>query len=267
MDFGLEGRTALITGGSAGIGAAIGRLFAAEGCRVLVHGRREPTAAAEAERINAAGGRAVPVHGDLGSAEDTGALLAVVQELGPVDILVANAGPFSEHTFDEATDEDWLVSFQSNVLSVVRCARALAPRMRTRGWGRIITVTSRAAVTPRPNMVEYSAAKAAVLNLTVNLAQHLAGTGVTSNAVSPGVIATPGMRDMFERRAAAAGDDRPWSAIEADIASDYASNPVGRLGRTEDIAHAALFLASEASAYVNGATIRVDGGMTGTVNP
>lgn len=267
MDLGLHGRTALVTGGSGGVGAAIAESLAGEGCRVLVHGRRGETAAAQAELIVGQGGDAVPVSGDLGDAGETDAMLAEVDAAGPVDVLVANAGPFAEHTFGEASDEDWRGSFEDNVLSVVRCARALVPGMRERGWGRVITVSTRGAITPLPNMTDYSAAKAAVVNLTANLAQQLAGSGVTANTISPGVILTPGMRAMFEQRAAAADDHRPWEELEADIVSGYAANPVGRLGRPEDIAAAALYLASARADYVTGVTLRVDGGMTGTINP
>lgn len=267
MDLRLDGRTALVTGGSAGVGAAIAEHLAEEGCRVVVHGRRARTAAAQADRMVARGGAATAVHCDLADPEATASMLDVAGAEGPIDILVANAGPFAEHTFDAATDEDWLGSFQGNVMSVVRCVRPLLPGMRERGWGRIITVSTRGAVSPLPNMTDYSAAKAAVVNLTVNLAQQLAGTGVTANTISPGVILTPGMRDMFRRRAAAAGDHRPWEDLEAQIVADYAANPVGRLGRPEDVAAAAAFLASPRSDYVTGVTLRVDGGITGTINP
>lgn len=267
MDLDLQGRTALVTGSSAGVGAAIAEHLAREGCRVLVHGRRAATAAAQADRITRLGGDAEAVHGDLGAPSSTEAMLASVRGLGPVDILVANAGPFTEHTFTDADDDAWIGAFEGNVMSAVRCTRALVPAMRERGWGRVITVSTRAAITPLPNMTEYSAAKAAVVNLTVNLAQQLAGSGVTANTISPGVILTPGMREMFEQRAAAAGDDRPWPDLEADIVGGYAANPTGRLGRPEDIAAAALFLASPRADYITGATLRVDGGITGTINP
>jgi 3-oxoacyl-[acyl-carrier protein] reductase len=268
MDMRLAGRTALVTGSSAGIGAVIASQLAAEGCRVIVHGRDEGRVTLQAQQIRDAGGQADGITGDLSSREESEALLAeVVETVGPVDILVANAGPFSEHTFDEATEADFLQAFETNVLSVTRCVHALLPAMRARGWGRLITVSTRGVITPLTNMVDYSAAKAAVTNLTGSLAQHLAGSGVTANTISPGVILTPSMQQMFQQRADAAGDTRPWDELEADIVAGYAANPTGRLGRPEDIAAAAVFLASPRADYVNGTTLRVDGAITGTVNP
>ena len=267
MDLHLTSRTALVTGSSAGIGAVIASELAAEGCRVLVHGRDEGKVVRQVEQIRGAGGQADGVTGDIGDPGETEALLAEVVERGPVDILVANAGPFSERTFDEASDGDFLRAFETNVLSVVRCVRALLPAMRARGWGRLITISTRGVIAPLPHMADYSAAKAAVTNLTGNLAQHLAGTGVTANTISPGVILTPSMQEMFQQRADAAGDTRLWADLEADIVAGYAANPTGRLGRAEDIAAAAVFLASPRAGYVNGATLRVDGAITATVNP
>ncbi len=267
MDLGLVGRRALVTGSSGGIGAVVAAELAAEGCRVVVHGRDEGRVAARVARIRSDGGQVEGVTGDLGDAEATAALLAEVVEGGPVDILVANAGPFGERTFDEATEADFLRAFETNVVSVVTCVQALLPDMRARGWGRVITVSTRGVISPRPNMVDYSAAKAAVTNLTGSLAQHLAGTGITANTISPGVILTPGMQEMFQSRADAAGDIRPWEELEADIVTGYAANPTGRLGRPEDIAAAAVFLASPRADYINGTTLRVDGAITATVNP
>ena len=215
MDMLLAGRTTLVTGSSAGIGAVIASQLAAEGCRVLVHGRDGDKVTRQVEQIRRDGGRADGASGDLGNAAETESLLAEVVDRGPVDILVANAGPFSEHTFDEATDEDFLRAFDTNVLSVTRCVRALLPAMRARDC----------------------------------------------------VTLTPGMQQMFQARADAADDPRPWDELEADIVAGYAANPTGRLGRPEDIAAAAVFLASPRTDYVNGTTLRVDGAITGTVNP
>nr|WP_268981248.1 SDR family oxidoreductase [Streptomyces sabulosicollis] len=116
--------------------------------------------------------------------------------------------------------------------------------MRERGWRRVVNVGSRAATTPLPNMVEYSAAKAAVVNMTTSLARHLAGSGITANTVSPGVIVTDGMRQMFEDGAAARGWPERWAELEPLVVAEYAPNPTGRLGTGTDIAAAVAFLAS-----------------------
>lgn len=267
MDLRLGSLRALVTGSSGGIGAAIAQRLALEGCRVIVHGRREGPAAAQAESIRRAGGRAEVLLGDVTVRGGAGRLVTDALDGGPVDVLVANAGPFVEHRFAVATDEDWASAFAGNVLSALGCARGVIPGMRAAGWGRIITIGTRGAATPLPHMVEYSAAKAALVNATGALARELGGTGITANVVSPGVILTPGLREMFQARARAGGDDRPWEELERDIVSDYAPNPVGRLGRPEDVAAAVAFLSSPLADYITGTTLRVDGGITPSVNP
>lgn len=267
MDLELVGLRALVTGSSGGVGAAIAARLASEGCPVIVHGRREGPAVEQADRIRQAGGQAEVLLGDLAVRGEPERLTVAALEAGPVDILVANAGPFAEHTFADATDDDWTSAFVGNVVSAVGCARGVIPTMRRSGWGRIITLGTRGAAIPLPNVVEYSAAKAALINATGALATELAGTGITANVVSPGVILTPGLQEMFESRARAAGDERSWEELEAEVVTDYAPNPVGRLGRPEDIAAAVAFLVSPLADYITGTTLRVDGGITASINP
>lgn len=267
MNLELEGKRALVTGSTGGIGAAIALRLAAEGCTVVVHGRNAVAADAELEEIRNLGGSATAVLGDLTDPEQARRVCEDAAREGPIDILIANAGPFSEHSFFDATDDDWLDAYVGNVLSAVRCIRYLAGPMRTRGWGRIVTIGTRGASAPLTNMVEYSAAKAALTNATGALALELAGSGVTANTVSPGVMLTDGLRQMFLDRSRSNGDRRSWDEIEPEVVADYAPNPVGRLGRPEDVADAVAYLVSPRASYVTGATLRVDGGINRTTNP
>ncbi|MFD9205643.1 SDR family NAD(P)-dependent oxidoreductase [Streptomyces sioyaensis] len=262
MDLQLAGQGALVTGSSSGIGATIAETLADEGCNVLVHGRSAGAAAAVAERVAARGVRAEVVLGDLTEPGVAEQVAVTARDFG-AHILVNNAGPFAEHDWDSSQPSDWRAAFEGNVLPTVRVSQTLLPSLRAHGWGRVITIGSRAVRTPLPNMVTYSAAKAAVVNMTTSLARHLAGTGVTANCVSPGVIVTPSMYRMFEERAAAGGDEG-GGRDEADIVAEYAPNPSGRLGRPQDIAAAVAYLASPLADYVNGIELRVDGGITGT---
>lgn len=251
-----------MTASSAGIGQAIARRLADEGCAVLVHGRDRARAEEAAGQLRAAGGSAAVVLGDLTDDKEAAAVAVHARDWG-ADVLVNNAGPFAEHDLDEADPAAWQAAMDANVVSAVRLVRVLAPAMRERGWGRVINIGSRAATTPLPNMIEYSAAKAAVVSMTTALAQHLAGSGITANTVSPGVIVTGGMRQMFEQRAREqGGEPRPWAELEAEILAEYAPNPSGRLGTPGDVAAAVAFLASPLSGYINGINLRVDGGIT-----
>ncbi|KAJ1684563.1 hypothetical protein LUZ63_020318 [Rhynchospora breviuscula] len=241
MDLQLAGRRALVTASTSGIGAAVARRLAEEGAEVLVHGRRAEAAQQVALET---GGQALL--GDL-SDPATAAEVAGHAARWGAEIVVHGLGPFVEHTWDEAEPEDWAASYDANVVSAVRLLRPLLPSLSGRGWGRVVLIGSRVASTPLPSMVEYSAAKAAVVNLTNGLARHLAGTGVTANVVSPGVIATEGLAAML-------GDE--------DRAASYAPNPAGRLGTPEDIAATVAFVCSPLADYVNGTEIRVDGGLS-----
>ncbi|MFC9881534.1 SDR family NAD(P)-dependent oxidoreductase [Streptomyces libani] len=262
MDLRLAGHSALVTGSSAGIGATIAETLADEGCDVLVHGRNAGAAAAVAEQVAARGVRAEVVLGDLTEPGVAEQVALTARDFG-AHILVNNAGPFAEHDWESSQPSDWRTAFEGNVLPTVRVSQTLLPSLRAHGWGRVITIGSRAVRTPLPHMVAFSAAKAAVVNMTTSLARHLAGTGVTANCVSPGVILTPSMYRMFEERTAAEDGPQEWPD-EADLVKEYAPNPSGRLGRPADIASAVAYLASPLADYVNGIELRVDGGITGT---
>ncbi|MFF8312119.1 SDR family NAD(P)-dependent oxidoreductase [Streptomyces lydicus] len=278
MDLRLAGHGALVTGSSSGIGTTIAETLADEGCDVLVHGRDAGAAAAVADRVAARGVRAEVVLGDLTEPGVAEQVALTARDFG-AHILVNNAGPFAEHDWDSAQPSDWRAAFEGNVLPTVRVSQTLLPSLRANGWGRVITIGSRAVRTPLPNMVAYSAAKAAVVNMTTSLARHLAGTGVTANCVSPGVIVSPSMFRILQGQAdekgqadeandgggaPGHGDDSADGPDEADLVAEYAPNPTGRLGRPEDIASAVAYLASPRADYVNGIELRVDGGITGT---
>lgn len=261
VDLALGGRRALVTGSSAGIGAAVARQLAAEGCVVMVHGRDLARVNRIADDLRESGATVETASGDLTEPGEA-AQVAERARLFGAQILVNNAGPFAEHDWDSAAPQDWLETFNGNVLSVVRLTQALVPQMRESGWGRVINIGSRAVTTPLPNMVDFSAAKAAVVNLTASLAQHLTGSGITANTVSPGVIVTEGMRRMFQQRAARQGRKANWGELEPEVVEHYAPNPTRRLGTVDDIAHAVAFLASPLAGYINGINLRVDGGLT-----
>ncbi len=260
MDLRIAGRRAFVTGSTAGIGLEVATTLAAEGLEVTIHGR-DPDRTAQVARGKGVSPAFGVITGDLVDGHQRAEVIEAVTA-GRFDIVVNAAGPFSEHTVETATPQDWSDAFTANVISAVDVSRAALPWMREQGWGRVITIGTRAVRTPLPNMIEYSAAKAALEAASIAMAQHVADTGITVNMVSPGVILTPGLREMFAARTEYEG--RPWEDIEPLVTTTYAPNPVGRLGRPHDIAAMVTFLASESAGYITGANIPVDGGITGT---
>jgi NAD(P)-dependent dehydrogenase (short-subunit alcohol dehydrogenase family) len=251
-------RRALITASTAGIGYAVADRLHHDGIAVTVHGRTRESATTAAASI---GDDVGLMHGDVTRADELTALLAEVSD-GSFDIVAHCAGPYAEHTFATATPDDWEFAYRANTISAVQLATAALGPMRDRGFGRIVFIGTRATRTPIPTMIEYSAAKAALASATIILARSAVVPGVTVNMVSPGVILTPAMREMFLARPESAG--RTWDDIEQSLTTEYAPNPQQRLGRPEDIAAVVAFLAGEESGYLNGADIPVDGGITGT---
>lgn len=256
METGLRGRSAVVTGGGAGIGRAIVRALCAEGVRVLV-ADLEPASA-----VKDAGGEAVGCEVDLGVA---GGPERAVREAearwGAVDILVNNVGvAFHREGFLDVGDDDWRALLDINFMSVVRACRAVLPGMRGRGSGAIISIASDAGHVPGPFFVDYSVTKIAIRMLAKAIATEFAADGIRSNTVSPGPTRT-GVWErgpFVEALAAQAGGD--VAAGIARFVREVRGMPMGRLGEPEDVAAAVVFLASDAARQVTGADLRVDGG-------
>jgi 3-oxoacyl-[acyl-carrier protein] reductase len=268
MDLQLVGKRAVVTGSSSGIGEAIAKTLAAEGASVVVHGRREAEAHRVAAEITKAGGKAIVALGDLSTDAGADAVAkATNRAFGGADILVNNAGAFPHVPWLETTADQWTDLYNQNVGSMVRLITRLVPGMKERGWGRVISIASIVGTMPFGGSGNYSSTKAANISLAVSLAKDLAGTGITSNAVSPGMIVTPGVEEMLREMAPQFGlpsDD--LTVLKEFAVKNFVANPSARLGRPEDIATAVTFLASPLAGYINGANIRVDGGTVPTVN-
>jgi 3-oxoacyl-[acyl-carrier protein] reductase len=268
MDLQLAGKRALVTGSTSGIGAEIARMLAMEDARVIVHGRNHARAEQIVADIAVKSGKAATALGDLRTAEGTETVVRIAgQAFGGIDILVNNAGVSDATSYSSWFDmpaEEWAENYHQNMLPAVRLARALVPAMRERGWGRVINISSRNAISPYPQFPAYGAAKAALNNLTLSLSKALAGTGVTANGIMPGLIYTPLVDPWFEELARQQGSDDPKVGEDFAI-QNVLRQTVGRLGQPKDIAAAVCFIASPLSDFMTGTTVRIDGGATPTV--
>ncbi|WP_205746688.1 SDR family NAD(P)-dependent oxidoreductase [Duganella callida] len=264
----MTGKRALVTGSSSGIGRAIAERLAAEGVEVAVHGRDATRSETVAAAIRALGGRATVLLGDLTTDEGMAAVIDGVHGWGGVDILVNNiGGPVSMANTSWFGDSpaDWMQSFQQNTTAAVSLIHALVPQMKERGWGRVIQISSRNAISPHADLGSYGAAKAALNNLTLSLSKALAGTGVTSNGVMPGLIYTPQLDGWFAEMAQKQGAGADIEAGKQFVLNNVVRQTVNRLGQPQDIAGLVCYLASPLSDFMTGTTIRIDGGSTPTV--
>ncbi|MGE0384122.1 MAG: SDR family NAD(P)-dependent oxidoreductase [Gammaproteobacteria bacterium] len=280
MDLQLSGKRALVTGSNSGIGAGIARTLGAEGARVVIHGRDAARSDAVAAEIRGAGGIAHVALGDLATEPGCTAVGdAALAALGGIDILVNNAGGRAcSHRSDgqagplnapwlEIPWSDWAWTYEQNVGAAVRLIQRFVPGMKERGWGRVINISSSSATQTEPDLADYQAAKAAMVNMTSSLARTLAHTGITVNTVSPGIILTPAVvrtfTDMARQLGWNAGD---WAEIERRFVNELIPIAADHFGETGDIARMVALLASPLSGYMTGANYRVDGGQCRSVN-
>ncbi|NNE44537.1 MAG: SDR family oxidoreductase [Gemmatimonadetes bacterium] len=256
MDLGLQGKRALVTGASAGIGYAVARSLAREGARTAIVSRDEGRIGAAAERIRAeTGGEVLPIAGDVASSDGPVRLVQdAVTALGGLDVLVTNAGGPPSGNFDDVTAEQFGTAVDLTFRSVERLVRAALPHLRAADWARVVCLTSITAKEPHDGLVLSNALRPAVHGLAKSLSR-VAGPAVTVNCVCPGFTDTERLRDLA---AAAAG--RKDTTPEAVYGGWKANIPRGELGRPEEIADAVVFLCSERASFINGVSLAVDGG-------
>ncbi|HEX8058159.1 MAG TPA: SDR family NAD(P)-dependent oxidoreductase [Novosphingobium sp.] len=268
MDLQLTGRRVLVTGSSSGIGAAVARMLAEEGAKVVVHGRDRARAEAVAKEMGAVG---VAI-GELSTQEACDAVHAeaVAALGGNIEILINNAGGNSEGNSTkpphQISGDHYLSNFNANCLAAIRLTNLSIPDMEAASFGRVINVSSAVAVQPNNMGGDYSAAKAAMNNFTVSLAGALKGKGITVNTVSPGIVMVDGLLRMGRDRL-----NNPNATFEevSDMlvaAGVFTLPPAGRVGIPEDLAIIICTLASPRSGYVTGANYRVEGGQIRSLN-
>ena len=256
MEIRLDGRTALITGGSMGLGKAMALAFAAAGANLVLVARREDNLVTARAEIQTASpdARVEIVSADVQT--QAGCLAAyrhAESVFGGVDILVNNAGRSATGPFMETSDADWQDDLDLKFMAAVRLARAAIPGMQERGWGRIINVLNTGAKAPPAKSMPTSVSRAAGLAMTKALSAEMAPHGILVNALHVGLIDS----DQWVRRHADIGGNQTYEQFIAGMADGI---PLGRIGRSEEFAHIALFLASDAASYITGVSINVDGG-------
>ncbi len=263
MDLQLDGKLALVSGSTGGIGYAIAQALANEGAHVIVNGRTASRVEDALKKLRQAGvrGKVDGFAGDLGTSDGANQVTAKFPD---VEILVNNLGIFEPKPFEEIPDADWFRFFEVNVLSGVRLSRYYLPRMKERGWGRIVFISSESGLQIPKEMIHYGMTKTAQLAVARGLAETTAGTNVTVNSVLPGPTNSDGVGVFVEQMAAARNITR--AEVEAEFfRSVRPTSLLQRFATTGEVAAMVAFICSPRSSATNGAAIRVDGGVVRTI--
>jgi NAD(P)-dependent dehydrogenase (short-subunit alcohol dehydrogenase family) len=258
----MDGRVALITGSSRGLGRAMALQFAASGAHVCVVARREDVLEQTRREVESAGdGKVCACAADVGKADEMERLIATAENaLGPVDILVNNAGTSRRMPFEEITDALWVADLELKLFAAIRATRLVFPGMKQRRWGRIINVLNTGAKAPPAGGAPTAVSRAAGMALTKVLAGEGAPHNVLVNAMLVGRIES----DQWYNRWQGGDQAHSYEKYIAEMAADL-KLPMGRLGTAEEFANLACFLCSDAGSYINGCAINVDGGMSPVV--
>ncbi|WP_417763437.1 SDR family NAD(P)-dependent oxidoreductase [Shewanella sp.] len=259
MEIRLDGKTALVTASSGGIGFAIAKGLAESGAKVALNGRSEATVAAAKQRLLSAVPNAdiALAVADLSSADGCEQLLQAVPS---VDILVNNAGIYGPQDFFDTDDDTWEQYWQTNVMSGVRLARAYLPAMQQQGWGRVVFISSESARNVPADMIHYGVSKTAQLSLSRGLAKRVAGSGVTVNSVLPGPTISDGFESMVAEEAARTGKSVEAIAKEF-VMTHRASSVIQRAASVDEVANMVVYVCSSQASATSGAALRVDGGV------
>jgi NAD(P)-dependent dehydrogenase (short-subunit alcohol dehydrogenase family) len=259
MNINLNGKTALVSGSTAGIGLAIAQGLAEAGAQVIVNGRTDKRVESAIGEIlkKSPQAKVAGIAADMGTAEGTA---KTIQKFPQVDILVNNMGIFEPKTFFDIPDSDWTRFFEANVLSGIRLSRHYTPLMVKKGWGRVIFISSESALQIPAEMVHYGMTKTAQLAVARGLAETVAGTGVTVNSVLPGPTSSEGVVGFVANLA------RQANKTEAEVEKDFFKNmrpfsSIQRFATTEEVANMVVYVASEQASATTGAALRVDGGV------
>ncbi len=258
MDLQLQGRLALISGSTAGIGRAIAAGMATEGARVIVNGRKQPAVdEAVAELKAATGGDIVGFAGDLGTAASAE---QIARRHPDVQILVNNLAVFEPKPFEEIPDADWIRFFEVNVLSGIRLARSFLPAMKRANWGRIIFISSESALQIPVEMIHYGMTKTAQIAVARGLAESVAGTGITVNSILPGPTKSRGVVEFVG--ALAKAGKKTAEQVEAEFFEKVRpTSLIRRFSTPEEVASLVTYIASPLASATTGAALRVDGGV------